>query len=54
MFVYILLQYRSNSQTLSPKSNNTVHPRVAITALGRLEPQGEVTVLSAASSLSAC
>ncbi|MDZ8258125.1 ABC exporter membrane fusion protein [Nostoc sp. ChiQUE01b] len=50
--VYILLQFRSNSQTISPKPYNTVRPRVAITALGRLEPQGEVTVLSAPSSLS--
>ncbi|HYX18246.1 MAG TPA: ABC exporter membrane fusion protein [Nostoc sp.] len=50
--VYILSQYRSNIGTHPLKSHKAAPVRVAITALGHLEPQGEVTVLSAPSSLS--
>lgn len=50
--VYIFSQYRSNIGTHPPKPHQADPVRVAITALGRLEPQGEVTQLSAPSSLS--
>ena len=50
--VYVLSQYRSNIQTHPLKSYKAAPVIVAITALGHLEPQGEVTQLSAPSSLS--
>ncbi|WP_414582942.1 ABC exporter membrane fusion protein [Scytonema sp. PCC 10023] len=50
--VYIFSRFRSNIQTYPSKSHKSAPVRVAITALGRLEPQGEITHLSAPSSLS--
>ncbi|MBW4632373.1 MAG: ABC exporter membrane fusion protein [Iphinoe sp. HA4291-MV1] len=50
--IYVFSQYRFNIQTHPPKPYKSPPVRVAITALGRLEPQGEVTQLSAPSSLS--
>jgi HlyD family secretion protein len=47
-----LLLFRSNFQTQPQKPAKTAPVRVAVTALGRIVPEGEVTQLSAPSSLS--
>ncbi|KYC44224.1 ABC transporter permease [Scytonema hofmannii PCC 7110] len=51
IFIPVFSRLRYNSQTVLPKPRQIIPPRVAITALGRLEPQGGVTQLSAPSSL---
>ncbi|MBO3463382.1 ABC exporter membrane fusion protein [Aetokthonos hydrillicola Thurmond2011] len=51
--VYSFLQLRSNVDTTPPVKQRKIAPaRVAITALGRIQPQGEITKLSPPSSLS--
>ncbi|MGD1913378.1 MAG: ABC exporter membrane fusion protein [Rivularia sp. (in: cyanobacteria)] len=49
---YTYLRLRSNIPSQSPIPANTTPARVAITALGRIEPEGEVIQLSAPSSVS--
>lgn len=49
--IYSLAQFRSMPQSPAPKSTNSTPAIVAVTALGRLEPEGEVTRLSAASAV---
>ena len=46
------LRFRPNTSSQSPTPVSTTPPRVAITALGRIEPEGEVIRLSAPSSVS--
>ncbi len=48
---FSLLMFRSNVQTQPQKLPKTAPARVAVTALGRIVPEGEVTELSAPSSL---
>ncbi|MEM9923164.1 MAG: ABC exporter membrane fusion protein [Cyanobacteria bacterium P01_D01_bin.50] len=50
--LYTYLRLRSNIPSQSPIPVNTTPARVAITALGRIEPEGEVIQLSAPSSVS--
>lgn len=47
---YSYLRFRPNIQTKSPIPTNTTPARVAITALGRIEPEGKVIQLSAPNS----
>jgi len=48
--LYSYLRFRPNIQTESPTPVNTTPARVAITALGRIEPEGKVIQLSAPNS----
>ncbi|PAX60561.1 ABC exporter membrane fusion protein [Brunnivagina elsteri] len=50
--IYSLTRYQASVQKEAEKATKTVPARVAVTALGRIEPQGEVRRLSAPSSLS--
>ncbi|MBR8839061.1 MAG: ABC exporter membrane fusion protein [Stigonema ocellatum SAG 48.90 = DSM 106950] len=50
--IYSFSQIRSNTQTHPAKASKATPPRVAVTALGRIQPQGEITKLSPPSSLS--
>ena len=50
--LYSYLRFRTNIASQPPVPVNTTPARVAITALGRIEPKGEVIRLSAPSSLS--
>jgi HlyD family secretion protein len=51
--LYTFLQLRSNVETPPSVKHSKITPaRVAITALGRIQPQGEITKLSPPSSLS--
>ncbi len=52
MTFYTYLRLRPNLASRSPIPVNTTPARVAITALGRIEPEGEVIRLSAPSSVS--
>lgn len=50
--LYSYLRFRPNFASQAPIPVNTTPARVAITALGRIEPEGEVIRLSAPSSVS--
>jgi HlyD family secretion protein len=50
--IYSLTRYQASAHKEAEKATKTVPARVAVTALGRIEPQGEVRRLSAPSSLS--
>ncbi|NJL61201.1 MAG: ABC exporter membrane fusion protein [Methylacidiphilales bacterium] len=52
MAIYSLTRYQASARKEAEKATKTVPARVAVTALGRIEPQGEVRRLSAPSSLS--
>jgi HlyD family secretion protein len=51
VYLYNLLQARSTSQTLPPSPAQSTTPELtAVSALGRLEPRGEITRISAPAS----
>ncbi|BAZ39253.1 secretion protein HlyD [Calothrix sp. NIES-4101] len=50
--IYSLTRYQASVHKETAKAAKTIPARVAVTALGRIEPQGEVRRLSAPSSLS--
>ena len=51
VYLYGFSRFQSNAQSPPPNSPRSAPAVVAVTALGRLEPQGEVTRLSAPNSL---